>query len=271
MKRTSLLIWGGLLACVLVVLAPALVRAGTNAAALPAPDSLAAAGQLYQRGDYALAAASYRQLVDQGVTDSRVFYNMGLAYARAGDLGQALWSLRSARALAPRDAETSAALAQVEAALAEKSPELAAGAAAGAPAERISDVTAVWLTTDELAWIALTLWSTLAVLLLVGMLAQGDATRRLMRVVAGVTAAVLLAAAATWAVRAAGQNGQAAIVVAPQAELRSGPGVSFAARTMLPAGAAVRTLEARGDWTEIELPGGATGWAPASAVAVIGG
>jgi tetratricopeptide (TPR) repeat protein len=270
MKRTSILLFVGLLAVLLLVLAPALVRAATTTAAPAAPAALAAAEQLYTRGEYALAAASYRQLSEQGASDSRLFYNMGLSYLKAGDLAQALWSLRSAAALAPRDADTAVALAQVRAALAEQTPALAAVEDVAAPV-RLAGVTTPWLTPDELAWIALALWSVLAILLLLGLLVTGDAARRLMRGMAAATAAGLVAVLLLWGARAVVQQDRPAVVVAASAELRSGPGASFTPRTTLPAGAEVAAAETRGAWVQVVLPGGAAGWLPTAAVALVRG
>jgi hypothetical protein len=271
MQRTSILLFVGLLAVLLLVMAPALVRAATTTAAPAAPEAFAAAEQLYTRGEYALAAASYRQLAEQGASDSRLFYNMGLSYRQAGDLGQALWSLRSAEALNPRDADTDVALAQVRAALAEQTPALAAAAEASTLPVRLASATTAWLTLDELAWIALSLWSVLAVLLLIGLLVNGAVARKLMRGMAAVTAVGLLAVTVFWAARTVAHSGLAAVVVAPGVELRSGPGASFAARTTLPAGAEVAAGATRGAWVQVVLPGGAVGWAPVASVATIGG
>lgn len=271
MKRTSILLFFGLLAVVMLMLAPALVRAATTTAAPAAPEALGAAEQLFTRGDYALAAASYRQLADAGASDSRLFYNMGLSYLRAGDLGQALWSLRSADALNPRNADTDVALAQVRAALAEQTPAPASAEDTGALPVRLAGATAPWLTADELAWIALALWSVLAVLLLIGLLVNGDAARKFMRSMVAVTAVGLLAVTVFWAARTMTHSGRPAVVVAPGVELRSGPGASFAARTTLPAGAEVTAGETRGAWVQVILPGGAVGWTPAASVAPIGG
>lgn len=53
-----------------------------------------------------------------------------------------------------------------------------------------------------------------------------------------------------------------------EAVLRKGNGDSYAARIAepLPAGAEVRVLLGRGGWVKVELPGGATGWLPESAL-----
>ena len=127
------------------------------------------------------------------------------------------------------------------------------------------------MTVDELAWMALALWGVLAILLLIGLLVNGDSGRKLMRGMAAMTAVGLLAVTVFWAARTMAHSGQPAVVVAAGVELRSGPGASFAARTTLPAGAEVVTAETRGAWTQVVLPGGAVGWTPAASVATIGG
>ena len=271
MKRTSMLVLVGLMAVLLLVLAPALVRAATTATAPATPEALATAEQLYSRGDYALAAASYRQLAAQGASDSRLFYNMGLSYLQAGDLAQALWSLRSAAALNPRDADTTVALTQVRTALAEQTPALALAPAEAALPARLANITTPWLTVDELAWLALAFWGALAMLLLIGLLVSSDATRKFLRGMAAVTAVGVLVVTVFWAARTLAPSGQPAVVVVPGAELRSGPGASFAARTTLPAGAEVVAAATRGAWVQVILPGGAVGWMPVGSMATIGG
>ena len=108
------------------------------------------ATQLYAQGEYALAARSYDQLIEQGYDDVELFYNRGLAYHGAGDPAAALTSLRQAAALAPRNAQIRAALAEVE---------LAAGAVAAeaADAPRLNPI-GRWVTYDELALLALGTW-----------------------------------------------------------------------------------------------------------------
>lgn len=65
------------------------------------------------RGDWPGAIRSYSALVDRGVADPRLFYNLGTAYARAGDKGRAVWMLLRARALAPSDREVRANLEEI--------------------------------------------------------------------------------------------------------------------------------------------------------------
>lgn len=57
-------------------------------------------------------------------------------------------------------------------------------------------------------------------------------------------------------------------ILAREAVLRKGNGESYSAKLTdpLPAGAEVRELVRRGGWVKVELPGGATGWLPESAL-----
>jgi len=58
--------------------------------------------QAYEAGEYGRAAQSYEQLVGEGVEDPAVFYNLGNAYYRSGDIGAAIANYERALQLAPR-------------------------------------------------------------------------------------------------------------------------------------------------------------------------
>ncbi len=135
------------------------------------------ARRLYEKGDYQLAAGAYRQVVDQGYSDVSLYHNLGLAYYEAGELGQALWSLRSAQDLAPRDPAVESTLAQVRRQIALQSDESSAmdgahlGAhlveAEGGGQAQAMNLTADWLTVNELALVAFALWILFATLMAV--------------------------------------------------------------------------------------------------------
>ena len=69
------------------------------------------ANDLYEGGQYLQAAQAYQQLVDLGVVDSALFYNLGNAHFKQGDYGQAIVNHRRAQQLAPRDPDVAANLA----------------------------------------------------------------------------------------------------------------------------------------------------------------
>ena len=128
-----------------------------------------AASQLYAQGEYALAAQAYSQLIDQGYGDVALFFNRGLAYHQAGETARGVASLREAAALAPRNEQIRAALAEVEAAI--PSAVIEATATEDSPL-----ATAMrWLTPNELATLALVFWMIIATLLLAAILRRQPA------------------------------------------------------------------------------------------------
>ena len=236
------------------------------------------AEQLYQKGQYALAAETYQQLADQGLVDGALYYNLGLSRLRAGDLGRALWSLRLAQQVDPRDEGIQATLADVRTQIAESAT--AADQTYGALMEatgnniayRAADLTNNWFTLNELALIALSLWTAFALLLLVWVLrVQNGFLRGVARAGAPIVGIFLVVAVLALGSRIyQTHNLTEAVVVAEQIELNSGPGAQYGSRMALPAGAEVNILEARGDWVFVKLDGnGPTGWAPADAVATV--
>ena len=76
----------------------------------------AAAGQyneanaLYRAGDFAAARRTYLEVVDAGVQDARLYYNLGNACFKAGKLGEAILWYERARRLVPHDEDIEANL-----------------------------------------------------------------------------------------------------------------------------------------------------------------
>lgn len=66
-------------------------------------DALKEAGERYARGDAAGAADAYETAVKQGADNAEVYFNLGTAALRAGDVGRAVWALMEARARSPWD------------------------------------------------------------------------------------------------------------------------------------------------------------------------
>jgi hypothetical protein len=65
--------------------------------------TLDAAEQSYMTGDFQSAIEKYRAVVDSGIKQGNVFYNLGLSYLRTGESGRGMAALLIARDLRPRD------------------------------------------------------------------------------------------------------------------------------------------------------------------------
>lgn len=57
----------------------------------------------YKEGNFSQAVSEFSRIADSGVTNSRLFYNLGNAYLRNGDLGHAVLWYERALKLAPDD------------------------------------------------------------------------------------------------------------------------------------------------------------------------
>lgn len=61
------------------------------------------ANTLYKEGDYEEAIERYQQLVDNGVVDKNLYYNLANAYYKADDLGRAVLYYERTLRMAPRE------------------------------------------------------------------------------------------------------------------------------------------------------------------------
>jgi tetratricopeptide (TPR) repeat protein len=67
------------------------------------PEAFVQANQAYEQGDYAKAIPLYSLILSRGTESSEIHFNMGNAYFRSNQLGQAIFHFRKAAQLAPRD------------------------------------------------------------------------------------------------------------------------------------------------------------------------
>jgi tetratricopeptide (TPR) repeat protein len=80
------------------------------ARAAVSPEAFDAANKLYDAGKFADAAAAYTQLLQSGRASSAIYFNLGNAFFRAGEIGRAIAAYRNAGQLAPRDPDIRANL-----------------------------------------------------------------------------------------------------------------------------------------------------------------
>ena len=220
--------------------------------------------QSYEAGQYAEAVTVYEAIIAAGIQNSDVYYNLGNAYFKQGDLGRAVLNYLRAQRLTPRDDDVVSNLAFARTQTVDKLDATSGGLA------NWVQVVEDWLTLNEAIVLALFLWvlicyfAVLAILLprhrhIFGWVIVGVA---LVLVVGGISIANRLYA--DW-------RYPAAVIVAQEVEITSGPGGSdqYLAEFTLHAGAEVNLLEERPGWRRIALPGDLQGWAPAEAMEAV--
>lgn len=265
MKTVTRFRWPGPLAAALLLLLllgrpaladadPAAPKEGAAGQPPDAHETLFLANQAYLDGRYPEAAERYAALIDRGVLNGHVFYNLGNCYVRMGKVGEAILNYRKATLLLPRDGDLKANLRYARS-----------------------------LTEDRIEPAPASIWKTLAFwydglnvreLLLVFILLNGllwaSALWMLFResewakwclalsLVAGVAAGISagLKHHGTYANR----DG---VLLAEEVPVRAGFTRKDTTLFVLHQGAEFRILDQENGWWKISLPDGKKGWLPA--------
>lgn len=231
-------------------------------------DVFRAGNEAYFHGEYAEAIARYENLVELGVRDADVFYNLGVAYERQGRLGFAIASFERALRTRPSDEAVRTALESIRQAAAERRADRE-GEATVASGPGLGEALFGGVPEEVLAW-AVLIFDALFFGVLVGFLFVRRETARL---VLGI-AAPLLGIALTLsgiglAVRSgAFDEGVPAVIVTDRSALREGPRESAGERGVAREGERAWILGGDQDWLRVRV-GSREGWLEAERVVAI--
>jgi len=237
-------------------------RGGPGAGRGPDPARLLAEGnQAYTAGDIDTALLRYQAVLDRGVNEADLHYNLGNAFARRGELGRAILSYLRAERLAPRDRDVRGNLTWVRTHI--RDLELETGDMPAVIGHLVRVVRA--LSLDELSLaLVVVVWivcGLVAVAWIRG--AVSDGLRRLL--LTGAAVLVILLAVTGWRwyeerIR------DLAVVVVEEVEVRSGPAASFPVVFRIHDGLTLTIRGRREGWTRIGLGGEWIGWVPDASV-----
>jgi tetratricopeptide (TPR) repeat protein len=208
------------------------------------------ANRLYEKGDYAGAAAAYQKLEASGRASPALLFNLGNAYFKNGQVGRAIAAYRQAEQMAPRDPDIRANL------------KFVLGAVPGNNT-RVSGIDRALelLTLNERGfWTAIALW------VWFGCLALGQAWPSLKNHLRALITAAAIFAICFGAWYAQGLIARATerkvVVIAPTAVVRFGPldesQVSFNVRD----GNELKLLGAKDKWLQVADASNRSGWIP---------
>ena len=110
-------------------------------------EAMRVANQHYEAGQYSEAAAIYETILASGLHHSSVYYNLGNAYFKQGDLGRAILNYRRAQRLDPRDADVTANLSIARTQTVDKLEIPAEGGLSN-----LVEMAEEWLTLGGLPW-----------------------------------------------------------------------------------------------------------------------
>ncbi|MCX6892151.1 MAG: tetratricopeptide repeat protein [Verrucomicrobiota bacterium] len=232
-----------ILACALLaLLSPLLARAEISGSAFES------ANKLYEEGKYSEAATAYARLLQTGETSPALYFNLGNAFFKSGQIGRAIAAFRLAAQIAPRDPDVRANLQfarnQVQ------GPSLSTGR---------------WqrwlgrLTLNE--WTLLAAGAAWLWLLLLAARQWRPGLRSALRgyaITAAIAAGLLCccAAAALYETRLT----RMAIVIAADAEVRHGPLAESQTAFTAHDGAELQVLDQKDEWLQVSAGPRRMGW-----------
>ncbi len=205
----------------------------------------------YQEADYARAIELYSSLLTAGHDGGRLHYNLGNAYLRNGELGQAIAAYLRSRSRLPRDGDVRANLE-----FARQSARDAIAPPAPTPLVATLFFWHFTLSRAELAWLVaalnLLLWSALVLRLWRPALPGSKGAVALL-------VALLLATGGSLAVRSL-RPARTVVVVPQEIPAYTAPDAESTLRFKLHAGSELRLRGRRDGWLRIALPSGEQGW-----------
>lgn len=232
-----------------------------------AGDTMQNASQLYAAGQFNLAAQSYQQLVDQGYASSALYYNLGNAYMKQGELGRAIVNYQRAQQLAPRDEDIANNL---ELARTQVSNQLEIDTTAGETLiSRMAQATRSWLSLNELAIAALFSWILFVLFVIIyTSLRPGGKLREAVQYFLVAISIVLVISVIGLGSRVYQDATQTkAVVITEEIVVTSGPGKQYSTEFTLSNGTEINVLETRGSWSRLALPNSQLqGWVPAETI-----
>lgn len=201
----------------------------------------------YREGKFSAALSLYEKELKNAPNDPYVYYNIGNCYFKMGSKGLAAANYYRAFKLAPRDSDIRHNLALA----------LAAGGERLVPAgmPEVLHKAFFYLSYNEVKGLTFILWWLFCALAAVWLL-----KRQFKRVL--LASAVLLIFSGGWLyARYLLEQTHLAVVAAPVAEVRSGPGANFPASASVPQGHLLAVQDAKDNWYEVIVKSqGLKGW-----------
>ena len=216
------------------------------------------ANKLYGQGKFSEAATAYEKMIHSGEVSSAVYFNLGNAYFKSGQLGHAIAALRQAENLTPRDPDVRANLQFIRARV--QGPTVLPG---------------TWqrwfatLTINEWAVLtAVVLWIWLA---LAGLMQFRPALKQSLRTLLWCGGIATVVCGGCLGVAWSSDSTKTAIVTAKDAVLHNGPLDEAPAGATVHDGAELTVLDTKNDWFQVRADNQRAGWIKRGQVVVASG
>ncbi|MEO0115105.1 MAG: tetratricopeptide repeat protein [candidate division WOR-3 bacterium] len=212
------------------------------------------ANAAYERGDYAQAIELYEQAV-RTTQNSCLYYNLGNAYFKSGQIGKALLNYQRARFLKPRDRDINANIQflrnyRIDKMLTIENPII-----------KIIANFFHFLSFQETLFLSALSFFVMMVLIALAIIFY----QRVLAYIAIVGAVIFLYSFISWQIWQGERSPTRAVIIVPEVTLHSGPGQEYKDIYIAHDGLEVKVLESRGDYSLVQFPGGG-GWLETKAI-----
>jgi tetratricopeptide (TPR) repeat protein len=266
-----------------VIAQPTAVRVQDRTDPAASPSGLfARANSLYESGDYAGAVEAYLGVVNGGIVDATLYYNLGNSFYKVNDLGKAVLFYERSLRLAPRDRDVRENLALVRTQLKDKQ----------FVAEKNPVIQGIgWLhdnlRTGEMFWFAslsylllctlamvfifrrtrvVSMWYRRLSVLSPARLLGLTLTQELLVAIALVSILVATSASSSYLKLQREIHPRDAVVLARETPVFGSPTEDATLQFRIHEGTTVTAGEVRRNWIRIQLPGGLSGWVSANSI-----
>ncbi len=223
------------------------------------------ANSLYQKGEYAGAERSYLQLLDKGIDDGALYYNLGNACFKQKKLGEAIYYWEKARQQLPGDLDVRENLDLANLLVVDRIE---------VPPDplpmRWLDGVIHRLTIAQDNWMTAALFVASNLLFSVWLLTKGPrlAFRALFASLVSASLALLFGCSLGWKIYEKNYRREG-VVVEQKVDVRSGPGQENITVFTVHEGIMLRVRGETGGWYQISAPNGWSGWLPGGSVRIL--
>lgn len=219
------------------------------------------------RGDHAAAISSYSKLIDAGVHDPDVYFNLATSFAQAGDFPRAILNFERTLLLHPNESRASENLRSAERALEERRAERE-GEATIQRSSSMSDAVYSRVSEDALAYALLI--ANLLFFIALAWVALGKRKARWLYPLLLGSGFVLLTAAFGLGTKAGlFRDGPRAVALDDRLILREGPDPRAQVRGEARGGDRAELVERDRDFVKLRVVSGLEGWTAAKGVGLI--
>ena len=217
--------------------------------------------EAYEAGEFDQAVEEYQKIVGLGIKNSKVFYNLGNVYFRKNQLGKAILSYRRALSLDPRDEDSMANLEFAKLFTLDKIEEQKVN-----PFSNLLHWFLDLWSTDELT-IFVSLSYCLSIVF--GILILFTRSKRALLWGLTIFLLVFVVSSSSLAAKLYFNSIESGVVIAAQAQVRSGPGEDYTLQFTGHEGLEFQISGESEDWYRILLPNGVRGWIPKETVEIV--